>query len=84
MAQKWTIEATALWRKYDSPGEFNSPTYLGITLMALGLAQYCPSESEIYKTAPELMQSTWNALGEWPRHKEAPSDPQARLTIRLC
>lgn len=62
--QKWTVEATALWDEYDTPGEFNSPTYAGITLMAFGAAQYCPPDSAIAKVAPKLILSVWRSLGE--------------------
>jgi hypothetical protein len=62
--QSWTKEATKLWRTYDAPGEFNSPIYAGVTLMAFGLAQYCPSDSAIYLIAPELLNSTWRSVGE--------------------
>jgi hypothetical protein len=62
--QSWTKEATQLWREFDAPGEFNSPTYAGVTLMAFGLAQYCPPNSAIYLVAPELLNSTWRSLGE--------------------
>lgn len=62
-AKEWTAQATSLWDQHDTPGEFNSPTYAGITLMALGLAQYCPVESLIYKVAPKLIASIWRSLG---------------------
>jgi hypothetical protein len=63
-SQEWTLEATKLFDEYDSPGEFNSPTYAGITLMALGVAQYCSKDSEVYKVAPRLIESVWKSLGE--------------------
>lgn len=83
-SQEWVREATALWEKYDSPGEFNSPTYAGITLLALGLAQYCPEDSEIAKTAPKLIESTWVSLGTPHNDRFALLTVQARPTIPLC
>ncbi|ORY25543.1 hypothetical protein BCR39DRAFT_543951 [Naematelia encephala] len=63
-ANDWATTAIALWEKYDTPGEFNSPTYAGITMMALGLAKYCPKETVISQAAPRLIESLWNSLGE--------------------
>jgi len=81
--QRWTAESTALWEKHDSPGEYNSPTYAGITLMALGLAQYCPKDSAIYRVAPKLIRSVWTSLGKRISETEIATDIQARPIIRL-
>ena len=81
LSDAWTQETTALWEEYDSPGEFNSPTYAGITLMALGAAQYCPKESAIAQVAPKLILSVWRSLGKSVHGLVA--DIKASLTTRL-
>lgn len=60
----WMAEAVELFDLYQTPGEFNSPTYAGVTLTALALGQYCPPTSCIYRTAPRLTRMLWDSLGE--------------------
>lgn len=45
--------------------EFNSPTYTGVTLLALSLwSKYLPSDSIMAKNGPFMIKSTWEAIGE--------------------
>lgn len=61
--QGWAQEAIDLFDRDSTPGEFNSPTYAGVTLMALALAKFCPAESTIAKAAPRLMKAIWESQG---------------------
>lgn len=61
--QGWAQEAIDLFDRDDTPGEFNSPTYAGVTLMALALAKFCPTDSVISKAAPRLMKAIWASQG---------------------
>ncbi|RSH80873.1 hypothetical protein EHS25_007042 [Saitozyma podzolica] len=69
MAEGWAKEAVDLFKQHDTPGEFNSPTYAGVTIMALALAQYCPEESTIFRAAPGLLKSIWESLCAQTREK---------------
>ena len=64
LAEDWCAEGVAKFDLHDSPGEFNSPTYAGITLFALSLAQYCPSDSMVAQVAPRLLTSIWTSIGK--------------------
>lgn len=55
---------------FDTPGEFNSATYAGVTIMALCLGQYCPTESLLHKEAPRLLRSVWQSLGVYLLEKD--------------
>jgi hypothetical protein len=57
-----------LFDRDDTPGEFNSPTYAGVTLMALALAKFCPPESAISRVAPRLMKAIWESQGVFSSH----------------
>jgi hypothetical protein len=61
--QGWVAEAVELFDRDNTPGEFNSPTYAGVTLMALALAKFCPPESAISKVAPRLIKAIWESQG---------------------
>lgn len=63
-AEGWAKETEAAFERYGTPGEFNSPTYAGVTMMALGAAQYCPPTSTIAKIAPGVLAQLWESLGE--------------------
>jgi hypothetical protein len=44
--------------------EFNSPTYTGVSLLALSLwSKYLPSDSIMAAHAPAMIKSTWEAVG---------------------
>ncbi len=62
--QDWAQETVKLFDLYATPGEFNSPTYAGVTLAALGLAQYCPVDSALAVHAPRLIKELWTSLGK--------------------
>lgn len=63
-AEGWARETEAQFAEYGTPGEFNSPTYAGVTMMALGLAQYCPPSSTMAKIAPGILTQLWESLAE--------------------
>lgn len=69
-SQDWTREAVEMYDLYDTPGEFNSATYAGVTIMALCLGQYCPTESLLHKEAPRLLRSVWQSLGVYLLEKD--------------
>lgn len=63
-AEGWARDTEAQFVEFGTPGEFNSPTYAGVTMMALGLAQYCPAESTIGRIAPGILKELWESLAE--------------------
>jgi hypothetical protein len=63
--QKWAQEAVDLFDEYGTLSEFNGGTYAGVTLFAMSLAQYLPTNTTLYKHAPRLMSAIWDQVGEW-------------------
>jgi len=45
--------------------QFNSGTYTGVTLYALSLFRYMPSNSEIAKKAPEIIKKVWETTAKF-------------------
>jgi hypothetical protein len=62
-AEGWARETEAAFSRFGTPGEFNSPTYAGVTMMALGAAQYVP-HSTIGRIAPGILRELWASLAE--------------------
>jgi hypothetical protein len=69
--QKWAQEAVDLFDEYGTLSEFNGGTYAGVTLFAMSLAQYLPTNTTLYKHAPRLMSAIWDQVGEseWRPHR---------------
>jgi hypothetical protein len=53
-----------LFDEYGTLSEFNGGTYAGVTLFAMSLAQYLPTNTTLYKHAPRLMSAIWDQVGE--------------------
>jgi hypothetical protein len=52
-----------LFDEYSTLSEFNGGTYAGVSLFAMSLAQYCPSNSTISQVAPRLLSTIWDQIG---------------------
>ncbi|ORX41089.1 hypothetical protein BD324DRAFT_678482 [Kockovaella imperatae] len=63
-ANEWAKEGIELFNMTNTLSEFNGGTYAGVTLFALSLAQYCPTNSTIYQQAPRVITSVWDQLAE--------------------
>ncbi|KAJ7505894.1 hypothetical protein B0H11DRAFT_2220528 [Mycena galericulata] len=60
---QWASEAIANFNLYDTLAEFNSGTYTGVTLYALSLWGYMPTNSTIALHARDIIAKTWTAIG---------------------
>lgn len=44
--------------------EYNSPTYAGVTLMALGVSQYLPQGSPVRIKGAMMIREIWREIGK--------------------
>ncbi|KAJ1033090.1 hypothetical protein NDA16_000368 [Ustilago loliicola] len=63
-AEKYAREFYSLFDMYDTLSEFNSATYTGVSLWALSLAGYLPSNTTFAKRAGETITKIWTKTAE--------------------
>jgi hypothetical protein len=63
-AETYARAGIEAFRQFDTTSEFNSATYIGVTLLALSLAKYCPKDSMIAKEAPQMIRCIWEQICE--------------------
>ena len=55
-----------LWSQHQTLSEFNSPTYMGVSMWALSLwNQYAAEGSLLKKYGPEILTTTWNDMSQF-------------------
>lgn len=63
--ETWAREILELFDMDSTLAEFNSPTYLGVSLFALTVgAKYLPSNSTLGREAGRMIGETWELVGE--------------------
>lgn len=63
--EKYAQEIIDLFDRDNTLSEFNSGTYTGVSLYGLVLwSKYLPSESVMTRTAPNMIEHTWEAVGQ--------------------
>ncbi|KAF8063496.1 hypothetical protein FPV67DRAFT_1701190 [Lyophyllum atratum] len=60
---EWARQAIVEFDRYSTLSEFNSGTYTGVTLFALSLSGYMPSNSTIAGRAADIITKTWEQIG---------------------
>ena len=63
-AEKYAAEFYSLFDMYDTLSEFNSGTYTGVSLWALSLAGYLPSNTTMAKRAGDTISKIWAKIAE--------------------
>lgn len=62
--EMWAREILGLFDRNSTLAEFNSPTYLGVSLFALTVAaKYLPSNSTLGREAGRMIGSVWELVG---------------------
>lgn len=62
--QGYLGEAMMLFERYMTTSEYNSPTYAGVTLMALGVSQYLPHDSPVRIKGAMMIREIWREIGK--------------------
>lgn len=63
--EQWARDGIAEFDKYSTLSEFNSGTYTGVSLYALSLWGYMPSNSTIASRAKDIIKKTWISIGNY-------------------
>ena len=54
-----------LFDRHKTVSEYNSPTYAGVTLMALGVTQFLPEASPMRVKGAEVIHEIWGEIGKF-------------------
>ncbi|KAG6865534.1 hypothetical protein C0991_001727 [Blastosporella zonata] len=60
---EWARQAIVEFDRHQTLSEFNSGTYTGVTLYALSLWGYMPTNSTIHGRATDIITRTWESVG---------------------
>ncbi|PWN49654.1 hypothetical protein IE53DRAFT_388089 [Violaceomyces palustris] len=63
-AERYAKEFFELFDLYDTLSEFNSPTYVGVSLYALSLAGYLPKNTTMASRAGETITKIWDKTSQ--------------------